>query len=70
MANKHTRRLARLTLGRPGGLGQIHVGIEAFFEYSFCLAEELEDLVRYWSKRMPRGASRRFVRPPAILRGN
>lgn len=39
----------QLVLIDHAGLGRIHVDMEAFFEFSFWLAEELEDLVAKWS---------------------
>jgi len=38
----------KLILSGPDSLGRIHVDTEAFFELSFWLAEELEDLVARW----------------------
>ena len=35
----------RLVLCDNEGVGRITVGLEAFFEFSFALAEELQDLV-------------------------
>jgi hypothetical protein len=35
----------RLILCDNEGLGRITVGLEAFFEFSFALAEDLQDLV-------------------------
>jgi hypothetical protein len=54
MANHGTPSSKQLVLGDRAGLGQVHVDIEAFFELSFWLAEEIEDLVREWQKRLPR----------------
>ncbi len=62
MANRGTPSTKQLVLGDRSGLGQVHVDIEAFFELSFWMAEELEDLVREWQHRMPR----RFVRRAAV----
>ena len=42
---KKNRGTRRLVLGDRNGLGQVHIDLEAFFEFSFWLAEELEDLV-------------------------
>jgi hypothetical protein len=67
MARKRMRRIPQLTLGGERGLGKIHVGIEPFFDFSFWLAEELDDLVGYWSKRMPRTVERRAARVPTIV---
>ena len=38
----------KLILSGPNSLGSIRVDTEAFFELSFWLAEELEDLVAQW----------------------
>ncbi|RPH76875.1 MAG: hypothetical protein EHM80_13715 [Nitrospiraceae bacterium] len=54
MANRGTPSSRQLVLGDRSGVGQVRVDIEAFFELSFWLAEEVEDLVRMWQKRMPR----------------
>ena len=43
----------RLTLTNEPALGHIQVDLEAFFEYSFWLAEELEDLVAKWRHVTP-----------------
>ncbi len=40
---------AQLVLVDHPGLGRIHVEMEAFFEFSFWMAEELEDLIARWS---------------------
>ena len=61
MANRGTPSSKQLVLGDRSGLGQVHVDIEAFFELSFWLAEELEDLVRDWQKRLPRRVPRRAL---------
>ena len=46
---------AQLVLANEGSLGKSHVDMEAFFELSFWLAEELEDLVANWQhKAAPR----------------
>jgi len=51
----------RLCLGTRDGLGRIHVETESFFEFSFWLAEELEDLVasQQIQKTQPASTSRR-----------
>lgn len=48
MARKSPENL-QLVLTAHEGMGQIVVGMDAFFEFSFELAEELEDLVAKWS---------------------
>jgi hypothetical protein len=45
MAQAKKRGSRQLVLGDHVGLGQVHIDLEAFFEFSFWLAEELEDLV-------------------------
>lgn len=40
------------------GPGKIHADLEAFFEFSFYMAEELEDLVAIWSHRAAPNARR------------
>ena len=59
MANRGTPSSRQLVLGDRSGIGQIHVDIESFFELSFWLAEEVEDLVRVWQTRMPRRFAKR-----------
>ena len=39
----------KLVLVDHAGLGRMHVEMEAFFDFSFWLAEELEDLVAKWA---------------------
>lgn len=48
MARKSPENL-QLVLAAHEGMGQIVVSMDAFFEFSFELAEELEDLVAKWS---------------------
>lgn len=48
MAGKSPSSL-NLVLTDDDGLGSISVDMEAFFEFSFWLAEELEDLVALWA---------------------
>lgn len=45
MANQRTGSGHKLVFGGPCGLGTLHIDVEAFFEFSFWLADELEDLV-------------------------
>lgn len=71
MANERTQPSYQLLLGARGGLGPVHVSVEAFFEFSFWLAEELEDLVRTSAQKLPNFPSKQvfgFV-PPALQRG-
>lgn len=49
--NSSTR--PRLALTDADELGQIVVDLESFFEFSFWMAEELEDLVACWSHLNP-----------------
>jgi hypothetical protein len=44
MTNESSSQV-RLILCDNEGLGRIAVGLEAFFEFSFSLAEDLQDLV-------------------------
>jgi hypothetical protein len=48
----------RLALFAQPGLGQIHVDMEPFFEFSFSLSEDLEDLVHKWSHLAAPSATR------------
>lgn len=43
--NQQTRKPVRLVLTDEHGLGKIHVDMEGFFDFSFWMAEELQDLV-------------------------
>lgn len=45
MPNETNHPTQQLVLVDHNGLGRIHVDMEAFFDFSFWLAEELEDLV-------------------------
>ncbi|MFW6169627.1 MAG: hypothetical protein ACODAD_03990 [Planctomycetota bacterium] len=45
----------RLVLGNHEGMGRITVELEPFFEFSFWMAEELQDLV---------AANKQFTQPP------
>lgn len=44
-----SKQTTRLVLSDLRGLGKVHVELEAFFDYSFTLAEDLQDLVARWS---------------------
>ena len=61
--NSSTR--PQLALTDAGELGQIVVDLESFFEFSFWLAEELEDLVARWNHFE---SSRRFAHRESILK--
>lgn len=57
MARNSPEKL-QLVLTAHEGLGQIIVDLDPFFEFSFELAEELEDLVAKWSHFATPRASR------------
>lgn len=60
MTSKSTPEV-KLVLCDHQGLGRVSVELEAFFEFSFWMAEELQDLI---------AANKRFIRPePAARRG-
>jgi hypothetical protein len=48
----------KLVLVNHSGLGRIRVDMEAFFDLSFSLAEDLEDLVAKWAPIASPNASR------------
>ncbi len=55
MANKSTSPV-KLVLCDSEGIGRIRVGLEPFFEFSFWIAEELQDLVaqhEHWRRPRP-----------------
>ncbi|NLX55942.1 MAG: hypothetical protein GXY58_12595 [Planctomycetaceae bacterium] len=55
MANEASPQV-RLILCDNEGLGRLSVGLESFFEFSFSLAEDLQDLVaRHKVHVRPRG---------------
>ena len=68
MANDQKPQAKQLVLGGDGGLGRVHVDIEAFFGFSFWLAEELEDVVARWSKQLPPRHLRPASRPHRDVR--
>jgi len=43
-----SQQKTQLVLTKELGLGQIQVDMESFFEFSFDLAEDLQDLIRSW----------------------
>ena len=49
----------RITLTDDASLGRLQVDLEAFFEFSFWLAEELEDLVAIHGQRSSANSPRR-----------
>jgi len=55
----------QLVLVNHASLGRIHIDMEAFFDFSFWLAEELEDLVANWKHTAVRKTAfdRRSVLP-------
>ena len=66
---KGNKSSTKLVLVNHSGLGRVHVDMEAFFEFSFWLAEELEDLVASWSHvRPPAAGTNRNDRPRADRR--
>ena len=48
----------KLVLVDHSGLGRVRVDMEAFFEFSFWMAEELEDLTAKWVPLAAPNASR------------
>lgn len=60
MSRRSHTRAHFVVLDTPG-LGQMKVDVEAFFEFSFWLAEELQDLVASRA-RQPLAGSDRMVR--------
>ena len=54
----HELKDVRLVLTDDAGLGQLRVEMEAFFDFSFTLAEDLEDLVALWAHRAAPNANR------------
>ncbi|MEO8493939.1 MAG: hypothetical protein ABI614_02640 [Planctomycetota bacterium] len=50
--------VTKLVLVDHVGLGRVRVDMEAFFEFSFWMAEELEDLVAKWAPVAAPNASR------------
>jgi histidinol phosphatase-like enzyme len=52
----------KLVLSDNEGVGRISVDLEAFFAFSFWMAEELQDLVEKWKHVAP-PANRRSPRP-------
>lgn len=61
MINESTPQV-KLVLCDHEGMGRITVELEPFFEFSFWMAEELQDLVEKW-KHMAPPAPRRSARP-------
>ena len=58
MPSETNRPTQQLVLVDHSGLGRIHVDMEAFFDFSFWLAEELEDLVATWQHQAAPRAKR------------
>ena len=52
----------KLILCDNEGMGRITVGLESFFEFSFWMAEELQDLVAEHQHLVRRDASRDIAR--------
>ena len=59
----------KLVLVDHAGLGSVRVDMEAFFEFSFWMAEELEDLVAKWAPVASPTASRKKSRSMDGSRG-
>ena len=66
MTNESSSQV-RLILCDNEGLGRITVGLEAFFEFSFSLAESLQDVVAE-HKSFARVRSGREVQPRRIVK--
>jgi hypothetical protein len=60
--NNDSSPQVRLVLCDTEGLGRLTVGLEAFFEFSFALAEDLQDLVAQHKKFVHAGAQRDIPR--------
>ncbi|MBC8352346.1 MAG: hypothetical protein H8E66_10180 [Planctomycetes bacterium] len=58
----------KLVLVDHAGLGRVHIDMESFFEFSFWMAEELEDLVAKWAPVAAPDASRDKNRPSDLSR--
>ena len=59
MTEKPTNSM-QLVLTNDSATGRVTVDMEAFFDFSFWMAEELEDLVQCWRhKAAPRSAGLR-----------
>jgi hypothetical protein len=62
---KKSHSTTQVLLVDDPGLGRIQVEIEAFFDFSFWLAEELEDLVANWAhKAAPRSSRQTWPMTP------
>ena len=56
--NRRSHVRAHVVLLDKPGLGQMQVSVEAFFEFSFWIAEQLEDLVASWQRKSSPAAKR------------
>ena len=59
-----SQRSTRLVLSDQKTLGRITVEMEAFFEFSFGLAEDIDDLVQRWAPKaavIPQKRTRKSV---------
>ena len=65
MPKETNRPTQQLVLVDHNGLGRIHVDVEAFFGFSFWLAEELEDLTASWKHKSTPKAAGDFSGPVA-----
>jgi hypothetical protein len=54
-----TKTMRLVLTDQRSDIGRIAVDMEAFFEFSFELAEELEDLVQQWSHMAPPRSTRK-----------
>jgi hypothetical protein len=61
---KKSHSTTQLLLVDDPGLGSMHVELEAFFDFSFWLAEELEDLVAHWAHKAAPRSTRQGLRIP------
>ena len=68
MMNEQKPGAKQLVLGTDSGQGRVHVDVEAFFGFSFWLAEELEDVVSRWIKKLPPRTLRPASRPRREIR--
>jgi hypothetical protein len=60
-----SRETTKLVLSDDAGLGKVQVELESFFDFSFSLAEDLQDLVDKWSHQIaPRAIALKRNRKP------
>ena len=58
--SNHEGATQRLVLSDDPSLGSIEVDLQSFFELSFWIAEELQELIEVWRAKLPQ----RPPRPP------